>query len=54
MILIDGLGRAQQVANERTNKDEGCSGALPCMEHLSVELDFNDLSTLRNSLIRRT
>ena len=27
-------------------KKKDCSGALPCMEHLSVELDFNDLSAL--------
>ena len=34
-------------SNRRINeKDEECSGALPCMEQLSVELDFNDLSAL--------
>jgi hypothetical protein len=38
--LIDGSGR---VADEKT-KD--VVGALPCLEHLSVELDFNDLSAL--------
>ena len=42
--LINGSYGGPRRGKDEKNKE--CSGALPCMEHLSLELDFNDLSAL--------